>query len=271
MPRLSSRPISRSTPEERSQALATKAGCRVMTDGARAIRSRALPTAPAARPCVMCSSRSRASSGSTAGRAETDDWIEPARLRRPGRLRGRWSEAVVARFLDNACPDHHVRGGSDHVRARAHGDATPGAPSGRLRRANFYTAVVCGDLDAVSRALGGRSRIGRGARTAWRPGRREPAVEAKGISTRRELGPKGLGAALVFAFTRLPLPSVTENAVAIARASWTMVPIPTSISWPAAASTRRSSARSAKAKRAGRRISSGTRSCGCCSSGRQPV
>src|SRR5215475_12834921 len=26
--------------------------------------------------------------------------------------------AVVARFLDNACPDHHVRGGPDHVRAR---------------------------------------------------------------------------------------------------------------------------------------------------------
>ena len=31
--------------------------------------------------------------------------------------------AIVSRFLDNACPDHHVRGGPDHVRAPRYGDA----------------------------------------------------------------------------------------------------------------------------------------------------
>jgi len=30
---------------------------------------------------------------------------------------GRPLEEAVSRFLDNACPDHHVRGGSDHARA----------------------------------------------------------------------------------------------------------------------------------------------------------
>src|SRR5688500_18870284 len=64
-----------------------------------------------------------------------------------------WSlEEVVSLFLDNACPDHHVRGGSDHVRAE-HTAMRLLARHPEIATANFYTAVVCGDLDAVNRAL----------------------------------------------------------------------------------------------------------------------
>ena len=57
---------------------------------------------------------------------------------------------IISRFLDNACPDHHVRGGT-----------ITSPPSTRrcgclarypeIATANFYTRVVCGDLDAVQR------------------------------------------------------------------------------------------------------------------------
>jgi hypothetical protein len=57
-------------------------------------------------------------------------------------------DEAVSLFLDNACPDHHVRGGSDHVRA----EHTASQPT----------------------------PVGRRAGTAS-PGRTEPALEAKGI------------------------------------------------------------------------------------------
>jgi len=64
-------------------------------------------------------------------------------------------EQLVARFLTNACPDHHVRGGWSHAVARdtamrlleQHPD---------IARENIYTAVVCGDVDEVRRILAAR-------------------------------------------------------------------------------------------------------------------
>jgi ankyrin repeat protein len=61
-------------------------------------------------------------------------------------------DQLVARFLTNACPDHHVRGGWSHAVARdtalrlyeAHPD---------IARENIYTAVVCGDIEEVRRIL----------------------------------------------------------------------------------------------------------------------
>src|SRR6185436_5950187 len=61
-------------------------------------------------------------------------------------------DTLVARFLDNACPDHHVRGGADHVRA-AHTAMRMLEQNPAIARADFYTAVVCGDREAVERAL----------------------------------------------------------------------------------------------------------------------
>ena len=69
---------------------------------------------------------------------------------------GRITEELVSRFLDNACPDHHVRGGPDHVRAR--GTATRLlARYPEIANASFYTKSVCGDLAEIPvRAAGQR-------------------------------------------------------------------------------------------------------------------
>jgi ankyrin repeat protein len=124
-------------------------------------------------------------------------------------------DQVVSLFLDNACPDHHVRGGSDHIRAE-HTAMRLLARHPELAAANVYTAVVCGDLDAVRRVLA--------ADPGWATRRNgEPALDRAGSGgegdlTRRDWGPKGWEPLTYLCFTRLPLPSVTENAVAIARA-----------------------------------------------------
>lgn len=61
-------------------------------------------------------------------------------------------DEVVARFLANACPDHHVRGGYAHEVARHTAkrllDRDPGIGSRSLP-----AAVVCGDLESVERLL----------------------------------------------------------------------------------------------------------------------
>src|SRR5690242_21264314 len=65
---------------------------------------------------------------------------------------------LVARFLANACPDHHVRGGPEHTVARytaarlleRHPD---------LGRASLSTAVVCGDVREVQRLLRDRPEL----------------------------------------------------------------------------------------------------------------
>src|SRR4026209_1543767 len=46
--------------------------------------------------------------------------------------------AALSRFLDNACPDHHVRGGPDHVRA-AHTAMRLLARYPDIPRADFYS------------------------------------------------------------------------------------------------------------------------------------
>ena len=174
-------------------------------------------------------------------------------------------DELVSLFLDNACPDHHVRGGSDHVRAEHTAmrllDRHP-----EIATANFYTAVVCGDLDTVIRALA--------ADPGWatRPNG-EATPERIDVGWRRRscqegLGTERLGAALVTCASRGCRCRRSRRTLSRSRArSSTMARIPTSISWLAPARTRRSSVQSAKAKRAGRRISSETRSCGSCSSG----
>ena len=171
---------------------------------------------------------------------------------------------AVSLFLDNACPDHHVRGGSDHVRA-GHTAMRLLARHPEIAAANFYTAVVCGDLDAVNRALA--ADPGWATRRDGEPGPERTGSGGELDLARKDWGLKGWEPLSYLTFTRLPLPSVTGNAVAIARALLDHAPIPTCISWPAAAATRRSPARSGKAKRAGPRISSVMRWCGSFSSG----
>jgi ankyrin repeat protein len=104
------------------------------------------------------------------------------------------SSERVSWFIHNACPDHSVRGAPAHVRAiHTAGRLLERYPE--IARDSFYTAIVCGDREAVERVLVERPE----------------AVNQKG-------GPKGWEPLLYLCFTRLFLPAVSENAVAIARA-----------------------------------------------------
>ena len=124
-------------------------------------------------------------------------------------------DEMVSLFLDNACPDHHVRGGSDHVRA-AYTAMRLLAGHPEIAAANFYTAVVCGDLDAVNRTLA--ADPGWATRRNGEAGPERAGAGGEGDLVRKDWGSKGWEPLSYLAFTRLPLPSVTENAVAIARA-----------------------------------------------------
>ena len=121
----------------------------------------------------------------------------------------------IALFLDNACPDHHVRGGADHARAR-HTAMRLLARHPDIATANFYTAVVCGELEAVTRALvadPGWARRPNGVAEPERSG-----AGGENDLVKKDWGAQGWEPLSYLCFTRLPLPSVTENAVAVARA-----------------------------------------------------
>jgi ankyrin repeat protein len=119
----------------------------------------------------------------------------------------------VARFFDVACPDHHVRGGPDHTRAR-HTAIRILEHFPFVATDSFYTAIVTGNLAEVARVLA-----------------RHPAAarEKSGVASRdrsgvggegdwfKDIGPKGWEPLLYLAFTRLPLAATNDNAVAIAR------------------------------------------------------
>jgi ankyrin repeat protein len=121
--------------------------------------------------------------------------------------------ALVLRFLDNACPDHHVRGLHDHIRAQATAmrllDRHPG-----LAHANFQTAIVCGDLETTARLLAGDPELA--TRRDGTPMRERSGSGGRGDLVRCDLGPKGWEPLLYLCFTRLPLQAVTDNAVALA-------------------------------------------------------
>jgi len=97
-------------------------------------------------------------------------------------------------FIRNACPDHHVRGGPAHVRA-VHTAMRVLEHFPEVAGHSLCTSIVCGDLEAVERALAARPE----------------AAKQKG-------GPKGWEPILYLCFTRLPLDDVSDHAVAIARA-----------------------------------------------------
>ena len=122
-------------------------------------------------------------------------------------------DEVIARFLDNACPDHHVRGGSDHVRAQ-HTAMRLFEKHPAIARANLYTAVVCGELDSVKRSLA--TDAGLAIRPSGEPGAGRTGVGGELDLLKRDWGAKGWEPLLYLCFTRLPLQAVTDNAVAIA-------------------------------------------------------
>lgn len=128
------------------------------------------------------------------------------------RVAGEGEDALVARFLDNACPDHHVRGASDFLRAR-HTALRLLTCFPDLADASFQTEIVCGDLEGVRAALAERPEL-----AAKPSGAPEAARSGLGHAgdLDLDLGPKGWEPLLYLCYARLPLPAVTDNALAIA-------------------------------------------------------
>ncbi|MFN8574110.1 MAG: ankyrin repeat domain-containing protein [Gemmatimonadaceae bacterium] len=123
------------------------------------------------------------------------------------------AKSLVDRFLEHACPDHHVRGGPAHVGAAA-AAMRELADHPELQRQSFYTMVVCGDVDGVASALAADPSLATRKRGVGGPERGGVGGDSDRFRT---LGPKTWEPILFLAFTRLPHPSVTEHAVAIAR------------------------------------------------------
>ncbi len=121
---------------------------------------------------------------------------------------------LVDWFLENACPDHHVRGRPDHAMALHTAERILKRYS-VIARDSIYTAVVCGDIDEVERILAKRPQAAvekRSGSTAERDG-----GGGSGDRFTKALGPKGWEPLLFLCFTRLLLPAANDNAVTIAR------------------------------------------------------
>src|SRR6185503_11428304 len=95
--------------------------------------------------------------------------------------------AALSRFLDNACPDHHVRGGPDHVRAR-HTAMRLLARYPDIARASFPTAIVCGEIALVERMLAERPELAK--QKSGEPGATRHEVGGS-EDLYQDLGPKG--------------------------------------------------------------------------------
>src|SRR4030095_16564417 len=59
---------------------------------------------------------------------------------------------LVERFLEYACPDHHVRGRPAH-RIAQHAAIRLLEQHPEIAHQSLYTAVVCGEVDEVQRIL----------------------------------------------------------------------------------------------------------------------
>lgn len=121
-------------------------------------------------------------------------------------------DALVGRFLRNACPDHHVRGGPAHVMALHTADLLL-AQHPEIARDNFYTAIVCGNLPEVQRILQERPEVAK-EKASGSGNDRGGSGEFEDIF--RDAGPLNWEPLLYLSFTRLSLPAANENAVAIA-------------------------------------------------------
>jgi ankyrin repeat protein len=99
----------------------------------------------------------------------------------------------IARFIDNACPYHNIRGRPSHDIARFIAQRML-EKDPALARASFETAIVCGDVERVRRELDSNPSLAcaKGGSKEWEP-------------------------LLYLAFTRLDLPASRDNAVAIAQ------------------------------------------------------
>ena len=119
---------------------------------------------------------------------------------------------LVARFLQNACPDHHIRGGPAHVMAlHTAGRLLKRHPE--IARDSFYTAIVCGDIAEVERTLRERPELAI-EKSSGEGHDRSRVGGAEDIF--KDAGPMHWEPLLYLCFTRLSFPPANDNAIAIA-------------------------------------------------------
>ena len=120
---------------------------------------------------------------------------------------------LVRRFLEYACPDHHVRGLPAHRMAR-HAAMRILEQSPTIARDSIYTAVVCGEIKDVERILREQPHLVNAKRQADGVSRSGAGHSYDFLS---DLGGKDWEPLLYLCFTRLPLAKANDNALAIAR------------------------------------------------------
>ncbi len=128
------------------------------------------------------------------------------------------ADDLVNRFLENACPDHHVRGGPAHVRAR-HTAMRLLEHYPDLAHASLTTEVVCGGVEAVERELATHPELASAKRSAVNTVRAGIGKPSRWLENDldRDLGPKGWEPILFATFARLDVAPATDNAVAMVR------------------------------------------------------
>jgi ankyrin repeat protein len=126
--------------------------------------------------------------------------------------RGNDRKTLIARFLSNACPDHHVRGRPAHELS-IHTAARLLERHPEIARDSIYTAVVCGDLEYVRKLVADHPELARqrgGPKGSYGAAGMTYVVDATGAAF-----PKW-DPLLYLCFTRLDNPASNDNAVAIA-------------------------------------------------------
>src|SRR5262245_36092062 len=158
------------------------------------------PAAPTLRDVQLALARERGFAGWTELKEAAENApYDPTRV-----TRTQW-------FLENACPDHHVRTRPSHARAEATAMRLLSAYP-EIAHDSFCTEVVCGNLAAVDRMLADRPSAASTPCEIADLARQEPA----GDDWLKDLGPKGWPPLLYLCSTRLPLPAVTKNSIEIA-------------------------------------------------------
>lgn len=122
-------------------------------------------------------------------------------------------EQIVARFLEYACPDHHVRGLPAHRMAR-HAAMRILEQHPQIATASLYTAVVCGEIEMVERLLQEQPNLANAKNAA---SGRDRSGAGRAMDFLQEMGTKPWEPLLYLCFTRLPLGKANDNAVALAR------------------------------------------------------
>ena len=127
------------------------------------------------------------------------------------------ADDLIDRFLENACPDHHVRGGPAHLRAR-HTAIRLLEHNPDIAHASLATEVVCGDVAAVEQALRDHPEVANARNAGTNPVRAGLGHGGRWLTgdLDRALGSKDWQPLLFLCFTRLPLAATNDNAVAIA-------------------------------------------------------